>query len=142
MRATVLDGKRKAELMLKRGFVAAEDRVEDTTYFIKRPPWQSVGDRPRNGRWFRNVDRLANHAKLRKEPPKLNFAFRRCGHVSASSTRKCWSYADRMLVIVYPAIGKCDRLWITIVRPGQRLLSFLFGGRTFALSAFLQAKSF
>ncbi len=33
------DGKRKAE----RGFVAAEDCVEDTTYFIKRHPWQSVG---------------------------------------------------------------------------------------------------
>jgi ElaB/YqjD/DUF883 family membrane-anchored ribosome-binding protein len=37
------DGKRKAERMLKRGFVAAEDCVEDTTYFIKRHPWQSVG---------------------------------------------------------------------------------------------------
>lgn len=37
------DGKRKAERMLKRGFVAAEDYVEDTTYFIKRHPWQSVG---------------------------------------------------------------------------------------------------
>ncbi len=39
----VEDGKRKAERMLKRGFVAAEDCVEDTTYFIKRHPWQSVG---------------------------------------------------------------------------------------------------
>ncbi len=37
------DGKRKAERMVKRGVVAAEDRVEDTTYFIKRHPWQSVG---------------------------------------------------------------------------------------------------
>lgn len=37
------DGKRKAERMMKRGFVAAEDCVEDTTYFIKRHPWQSVG---------------------------------------------------------------------------------------------------
>jgi ElaB/YqjD/DUF883 family membrane-anchored ribosome-binding protein len=37
------DGKRKAERMLKRGVVGAEDYVEDTTYFIKRHPWQSVG---------------------------------------------------------------------------------------------------
>lgn len=37
------DGKRKAERTLKRGIVAAEDYVEDTTYFIKRHPWQSVG---------------------------------------------------------------------------------------------------
>jgi ElaB/YqjD/DUF883 family membrane-anchored ribosome-binding protein len=37
------DSKRKAERMLKRGFVAAEDCVEDTTYFIKRHPWQSAG---------------------------------------------------------------------------------------------------
>lgn len=37
------DSKRKAERMLKRGVVAAEDCVEDTTYFIKRHPWQSVG---------------------------------------------------------------------------------------------------
>jgi ElaB/YqjD/DUF883 family membrane-anchored ribosome-binding protein len=37
------DGKRKAERMLRRGVVATEDGVEDTTYFIKRHPWQSVG---------------------------------------------------------------------------------------------------
>jgi ElaB/YqjD/DUF883 family membrane-anchored ribosome-binding protein len=37
------DGKRKAGRMLKRGVVTAEDCVEDTTYFIKRHPWQSVG---------------------------------------------------------------------------------------------------
>ena len=37
------DSKRKAERMLKRGVVAAEDCVEDTTYYIKRHPWQSVG---------------------------------------------------------------------------------------------------
>lgn len=37
------DGKRKAERMVKRGVVAAEDYLEDTTYFIKRHPWQSVG---------------------------------------------------------------------------------------------------
>ena len=36
------DGKRKAGRMLKRGVVTAEDYVEDTTYFIKRHPWQSV----------------------------------------------------------------------------------------------------
>jgi len=37
------DGKRKAARTLKRRLVAAEDRVEDTIYFIKRHPWQSVG---------------------------------------------------------------------------------------------------
>lgn len=37
------DGKRKASRMLKRGYVAAEDCVEDTTYVIKRHPWQAVG---------------------------------------------------------------------------------------------------
>lgn len=37
------DGKRKVERTAKRGFVAVEDCVEDTTYFIKRHPWQSVG---------------------------------------------------------------------------------------------------
>jgi ElaB/YqjD/DUF883 family membrane-anchored ribosome-binding protein len=37
------DGKRKAERLVKRSFVAAEECVEDTTYFIKRHPWQSVG---------------------------------------------------------------------------------------------------
>ena|ERR1700730_11483450 len=39
----VEDGKRKAQRMVKRGVVAAEDYVEDTTYYIKRHPWQSVG---------------------------------------------------------------------------------------------------
>ena len=39
----LVDGKRKTERMLKRGVVKAEDCVEDTTYFIKRHPWQSVG---------------------------------------------------------------------------------------------------
>lgn len=39
----VEDGKRKAQRMVKRGFVATTDCVEDTTYFIKRHPWQSVG---------------------------------------------------------------------------------------------------
>ena len=37
------DGKRKAQRVVKRGYVAAEDYVEDTTYYIKRHPWQSVG---------------------------------------------------------------------------------------------------
>lgn len=37
------DGKRKVERTVKRGFVAVEDCIEDTTYFIKRHPWQSVG---------------------------------------------------------------------------------------------------
>lgn len=36
------DGKRKVERTVKRGFVAVEDCIEDTTYFIKRHPWQSV----------------------------------------------------------------------------------------------------
>ena len=37
------DGKRKVERTAKRGLVAGEDCIEDTTYFIKRHPWQSVG---------------------------------------------------------------------------------------------------
>lgn len=37
------DGKRKVERTAKRGLIAVEDCVEDTTYFIKRHPWQSVG---------------------------------------------------------------------------------------------------
>jgi ElaB/YqjD/DUF883 family membrane-anchored ribosome-binding protein len=37
------DGKRKVGRMLKRGVVTAEDCVEDSTHFIKRHPWQSVG---------------------------------------------------------------------------------------------------
>ncbi|HSE22830.1 MAG TPA: hypothetical protein VLB68_14280 [Pyrinomonadaceae bacterium] len=37
------DGKRKVERTAKRGIVAVEDCIEDTTYFIKRHPWQSVG---------------------------------------------------------------------------------------------------
>ena len=37
------DGKRKVERTAKRGFVAVEDCIDDTTYFIKRHPWQSVG---------------------------------------------------------------------------------------------------
>jgi ElaB/YqjD/DUF883 family membrane-anchored ribosome-binding protein len=37
------DGKHKAERTFKRGIVATEECLEDTTYFIKRHPWQSVG---------------------------------------------------------------------------------------------------
>jgi ElaB/YqjD/DUF883 family membrane-anchored ribosome-binding protein len=37
------DGKRKVERTAKRSLVAVEDCIEDTTYFIKRHPWQSVG---------------------------------------------------------------------------------------------------
>ena len=37
------DGKRKVERTAKRGLVTVEDCIEDTTYFIKRHPWQSVG---------------------------------------------------------------------------------------------------
>lgn len=36
-------GKHKVERSVKRGRVAVEDCVEDTTYFIKRHPWESVG---------------------------------------------------------------------------------------------------
>jgi ElaB/YqjD/DUF883 family membrane-anchored ribosome-binding protein len=39
----VEDGTRKAQRLVKRGVVTAEDYVEDTTYYIKRHPWQSVG---------------------------------------------------------------------------------------------------
>ncbi len=37
------DSKRKAERLVKRSVVATEDCIEDTTYYIKRHPWQSVG---------------------------------------------------------------------------------------------------
>jgi ElaB/YqjD/DUF883 family membrane-anchored ribosome-binding protein len=37
------DGKRKAQRTVKHAFVAAEDCVEDTTHYIKRHPWQSMG---------------------------------------------------------------------------------------------------
>jgi ElaB/YqjD/DUF883 family membrane-anchored ribosome-binding protein len=38
----VEDGKRKARRALKRSYVAAEDCLEDTTYYIRHHPWQSV----------------------------------------------------------------------------------------------------
>jgi ElaB/YqjD/DUF883 family membrane-anchored ribosome-binding protein len=37
------DGKRKVERTATRGLVAVGDCIEDTTYVIKRRPWQSVG---------------------------------------------------------------------------------------------------
>ena len=39
----VEDGKRQAQRFAKRSYVAVEDCLEDSTYFIKRHPWQSVG---------------------------------------------------------------------------------------------------
>ena len=37
------DGKHKVERTFKRGRMATEECIEDTTYFIKRHPWQSMG---------------------------------------------------------------------------------------------------
>lgn len=37
------DGKHKAARTFKRGMIATEECIEDTSYFIKRHPWQSVG---------------------------------------------------------------------------------------------------
>jgi ElaB/YqjD/DUF883 family membrane-anchored ribosome-binding protein len=37
------NGQHKVERAAKRAFVSAEECVEDTTYLIKRNPWQSVG---------------------------------------------------------------------------------------------------
>jgi len=37
------DGKHKVERSFRRGIIATEECVEDTTFFIKRHPWQSVG---------------------------------------------------------------------------------------------------
>jgi ElaB/YqjD/DUF883 family membrane-anchored ribosome-binding protein len=37
------DGKHKVGRTLKRGIIATEECIEDTSYFIKRHPWQSVG---------------------------------------------------------------------------------------------------
>jgi len=39
----VEDGKHKVGRMFKRGIIATEECIEDTSYFIKRHPWQSVG---------------------------------------------------------------------------------------------------
>lgn len=37
------DGKHTVERTFKRGIVATQDCIEDTTHFIKRHPWQSIG---------------------------------------------------------------------------------------------------
>ena len=37
------DGKHKVGRTFKRGIIATEECIEDTGYFIKRHPWQSVG---------------------------------------------------------------------------------------------------
>ena len=37
------DGKHKVGRTFKRGIIATEECIEDTTHFIKRHPWQSVG---------------------------------------------------------------------------------------------------
>ena len=37
------DGKHKMERTFKRGIISTEECIEDTTDFIKRHPWQSVG---------------------------------------------------------------------------------------------------
>ena len=37
------DGRHTVERTFKRGMLATEECIEDTTIFIKRHPWQSVG---------------------------------------------------------------------------------------------------
>ena len=36
-------GKRKAQRMIRRGYEAGEDCLDETTYYIKHHPWQSIG---------------------------------------------------------------------------------------------------
>ena len=36
-------GKRKAQKMIRRGYEAGEDYQDDTTYYIKHHPWESIG---------------------------------------------------------------------------------------------------
>ena len=36
-------GKRKAQRMIRRSYEAGEDYLDDTTYYIKHHPWQSIG---------------------------------------------------------------------------------------------------
>lgn len=43
MTDVIADGKRKAQRTLKRTYLAAEDQLDETTYYIKRHPWRSVG---------------------------------------------------------------------------------------------------
>jgi ElaB/YqjD/DUF883 family membrane-anchored ribosome-binding protein len=38
----VEDGRRKAQRVAKQSYAAVEDCIEDTTYYIKRHPWESV----------------------------------------------------------------------------------------------------
>jgi len=36
-------GKRKAQRLIRKGYEAGEDYLDDTTYYIKHHPWQSMG---------------------------------------------------------------------------------------------------
>ena len=36
-------GKRKAQRMIRKGYEAGEDYLDDTTHYIKHHPWQSIG---------------------------------------------------------------------------------------------------
>jgi len=36
-------GKRKAQRFIRKGYAAGEDYLDDTTYYIKHHPWQSIG---------------------------------------------------------------------------------------------------
>ena len=36
-------GKRKAQRMIRHGYEATEDCLDETTHYIKHNPWQSVG---------------------------------------------------------------------------------------------------
>ena len=36
-------GKRKAQRAIRRGYSTGEDYLDETTYYIKHHPWQSVG---------------------------------------------------------------------------------------------------
>lgn len=36
-------GKRKAQRLIRKGYEAGEDYLDDTTHYIKHHPWQSMG---------------------------------------------------------------------------------------------------
>ena len=36
-------GKRKAQRVIRKGYEAGEDYLDDTTHYIKHHPWQSIG---------------------------------------------------------------------------------------------------
>lgn len=36
-------GKRKAQRLVRRGYEAGEDYLDETTHYIKHHPWQSIG---------------------------------------------------------------------------------------------------